>query len=102
MSIWSTRLDVAIPNRDKYGIETPPATPRFHTDERGIVNDRAMEPGEGYVYVCDSGMSNVIRLTVAEQISDRTIEAEAYITTAEARQIAAALIASADKVDAQT
>lgn len=96
MSIWSTQLSIAIPNRDQYGRETTPATPRFHTDDHGTVNDREMEPGEAYVHVCHSGMSNVIRLTVAEQRHDRTIEAEALITPDEARQIAAQLIASAD------
>lgn len=78
MSIWATQWATEIPPRTKYGEPDPGEKP-------------------GDVYVCTSGMSTVLRLTVDDPPISSTVS---YLTPDEARQIAAALISAADATDA--
>ena len=79
MSIWATQWSTEIPGRTQYGL-----------------------PADGYVgmtsdaiYVCTSGMSSALRLSVDEGGRGVVV----YLLPDEARQLAAALVDAAERTE---
>lgn len=95
MSIWGTQLWLDIPERDQYGSEVEPATPR-NEKRNGVNHNRPMVPGEAAIDISRSGMSDAIRFSVMEQVRDECLDVEVYLSADEARAMAATLNDAAD------